>query len=141
MFIRKKWRRPSLWRGLLDWIIGWICLHPSLGDVVAVASQGRFLFFFVGNLAHKGYILSKKVICGPEFLKNDDIWSDFIKLDLRELRLRMFFMLHQSEHYTNRSGTCHVWKTQQMKVLRHRTTLWISILVGRPASSNDQDAG
>ena len=80
-------------------IIGWFCLHPSLGDVVAVASQGRFVFFvtlrccrrclagaffFVlfRNLTQKGHNWSKKVISGPDVLKNDDSWSDFITLDL-----------------------------------------------------------
>ena len=28
-------------------IIGWFFFIPSLGDVVAVASQGRFFFFFL----------------------------------------------------------------------------------------------
>ena len=79
-------------------IMGWVFLHPSLGDVVAVASQGCFSFltpqpgrccrrclagaFFFRILAPKGHNCSKKVISGPEFLKNDDIWLDFIKLDL-----------------------------------------------------------
>ena len=77
-------------------------LHPSLGDVVAVASQGRFCFcytpawemlsqmprrgvFFLPFLPQsgpKGHIWLKKVISGPDFLKNQYIWSDFIKLDL-----------------------------------------------------------
>ena len=87
----------------MDIIIGWFFFHPTMGSVVAVASQGRFSFFlllpslgdvvavasqgrffccFVRNLAPKGHIWSKKVISGPEFLKNHDIWSDLIILDL-----------------------------------------------------------
>ena len=58
-----------------------VFFSPNMGSVVAVASQGRFFLLF-RILAHKGHIWSKKVISGPDFLKNDDIWSDFIKLDL-----------------------------------------------------------
>ena len=83
-----------VWIGLLDY---WIChpiwallwciprgtlflfLFPNLGSVVADASQGRFVFFVFCNLAQKGNIWSKKVICGSDFWKNDYIWSDVIK--------------------------------------------------------------
>ena len=44
------------------------------------SSQGRF--FFLRHIPQNGHKWSKKVISGPDFLKNDDIWSDFIKLDL-----------------------------------------------------------
>ena len=95
--------------GLLDWIIGWVwiigldwiigfflqlwallsplprmgvfflLLLPSLGSVVAVASQG---LFFVYVTFSKKVIFGQKKKSGPGFLKNDDIWSDSIKLDL-----------------------------------------------------------
>ena len=69
--------------------LGYWIFHPSLGDVVAVASQGRFFVFLHPSLgdvvadASQGRFSfwSKKVISGPDFLKNGDIWSDFIKLD------------------------------------------------------------
>ena len=51
---------------------------PSLGDVVADASQGHFFVLFFRYLAPKSNIWSTKVISVPDFLKNEDIWSDFI---------------------------------------------------------------
>ena len=58
------------------------CLHPSLGDVVADASQGRFFVFVLRILTQKGHFWLNKVISGPDFLKNCDIWSDLVILDL-----------------------------------------------------------
>ena len=66
--------------GLLDWIIGCFCFLPNSDVAVYYSSQGRFLFF-LRHILPKCYIWSKKVISGPDFLKNDDIWSNFIKLD------------------------------------------------------------
>ncbi len=53
----------------MDGIIGWFFSISSLGDVVADASQGRFLFFVLRHLAQKGHIWSTKVISGPDLLK------------------------------------------------------------------------
>ncbi len=68
--------------GLLDWIIGWFFFTQTLmcPGPQGHSSQGRF-FFVLRHIPQNGHKLSKKVISGPEFLKNDDIWSDFIKLD------------------------------------------------------------
>ena len=41
-----------------------------------------FLFFRLCILAQQSHIWYTKVISGTDFLKNPDIWSDFIKLDL-----------------------------------------------------------
>ena len=64
--------------GLLDRIIGYdywmVFLHPTMGDVVADASQGRFFLFFLRHFLKKGHIWSKKLISGPDFLKNVDIY-------------------------------------------------------------------
>ena len=83
--------------GLLDSIIGWV-FSPKYGvccgaflagaffflfspcSVVQRSSQGRFSFLFLRHFLRNGHIWSKKVISGPDFLKNDDIWSDLIKL-------------------------------------------------------------
>ena len=48
---------------------------------VYYSSQGRFFFFFLRHIPQNGHKWSKNVISGPDFLKNDDIWSDFIILD------------------------------------------------------------
>ena len=47
-------------------------LHPSLGDVVADASQGRFFLFFTSSGTKMSYLV-KKVISGPDSLKKHDI--------------------------------------------------------------------
>ena len=63
---------------LFLWIIGLLDLFlPNMGSVVAVASQGRF-FLLLRHFLQKGHIWSTKVISGPFFSKNDDIWSDVI---------------------------------------------------------------
>ena len=71
-----------------------VFFHPNSGVAVVHSSQGRFppfsflfVFFFVfqfflRHILQNGHNWSTKVISGPEFLKNDDIWSDFIILDL-----------------------------------------------------------
>ena len=67
--------------GLLDWIVGWFFLPNSEGTrgPQGHSSQGRF-FLFLSHIVQKGHIWSKKVISGPDFLKNDDIWSDLVIL-------------------------------------------------------------
>ena len=67
---------------LLDWIIGWFFFTQTLTwpGPQGHSSQGRF-FFCLRHIVPNGHIWSKKVISGPDFLKNDDIWSYFIKLD------------------------------------------------------------
>ena len=69
--------------GLLDWIIGWFSFTQTLmcPGPQGHSSQGR-LFCFLRQNRQNGHKLSKRVISGPGFLKNDDIWSDFIILDL-----------------------------------------------------------
>ena len=69
------------WIGLLDWIIGWFFFTQTLTWPAVHSSQGRFVVLFFRILVQKGHIWSKKVISGPDFLKSDDIWSNFIKLD------------------------------------------------------------
>ena len=57
---------------------------PNSDVAVYYSSQGRFFFFVYVSLRHilkNGHKWSKNVISGPDFLKNDDIWSNFIKLD------------------------------------------------------------
>ena len=61
---------------LLDMIIGWFFFSPNSDVPVVHSSQGRFflLFCYVN-----GHIWSKRVIPGPDFLKNDDTWSDLVR--------------------------------------------------------------
>ena len=60
-----------------------VFFHPN--SDVARGPQGHsshfFFFLFSRHIPQNCHIWSKKVISGPDFLKNDDIWSDFIKLD------------------------------------------------------------
>ena len=82
--------------GLLDGvfspILTWLCTIPGRGvfsfflvtnsDVaVYYSSQGRF-FLLLRHILKNGHNWSNELISGPDFLKNDDILSDFIKLDL-----------------------------------------------------------
>ena len=66
--------------GLLDMIFGWFLFSPN-SDVArgpqGHSSQGRFCFL-LRHILQNGHKWSKKVIYGPDFLKNDDIWSDLI---------------------------------------------------------------
>ena len=54
---------------------------PNSDVAVVHSSQGRVLFFFTSYSQNWSYLVNK-MISGPDFLKNDNIWSDFIKLDL-----------------------------------------------------------
>ena len=47
----------------------------------SIPRRGVFVSPFLRILAQKGHIWSTKMISGPDFLKNDDILSNFIKLD------------------------------------------------------------
>ena len=60
--------------GLLDWIIGWF-FFPNSDVAVYYSSQGRF-FCFTHSGPKRSYLVNK-LISGPDFLKNDNIWSDF----------------------------------------------------------------
>ena len=66
--------------GLLDWIIGWFFFTQTLTwpGPQGHSSQGRFVCLFLRHILKNGHKLSNKVISGPDFLKNDDIWSDLI---------------------------------------------------------------
>ena len=73
------------WIGL-DRIIGWdywmVFFHPNSDGTRGPqghSSQGRFCLRHIPQNGHKW---SKNVISGADFLKNDDIWSNLIKLDL-----------------------------------------------------------
>ena len=84
--------------GLLDWIIGsffltnsGVCCRPFLAGaffafrhalLCSVPRRGVFLFLFLRHFLPNGHIWSTKMISGPDFLKNDHIWLDFIILDL-----------------------------------------------------------
>ena len=57
--------------GLLD-----LFFFPNTGSVVVRSSQGRFFVLFDVSWLQKCHIWSKNMIYGPDFLKNDDIWSD-----------------------------------------------------------------
>ena len=63
--------------GLLDWIIGWFFFFPTLTWLWCIPRRGVFLFF-LRHILQKGNKWSTNVIYGPDFLKNDDIWSDLI---------------------------------------------------------------
>ncbi len=57
-------------------------LFPKLGRVPArrgIPRRGVFFFFFFLLFFQKGDKWSKNVISGPDFLKNEDIWSDFVR--------------------------------------------------------------
>ena len=51
-----------------------VCCRPFLA--------GAFFSFFLRHILNKCHIWSKKDMPGPDFLKNDDIWSDSVILDL-----------------------------------------------------------
>ena len=63
--------------GLLDWIIGWFLFHPN-SDVARGAFLARVFFVLLRHILKKCHKLSKQVISGQDFLKNDDILSDLI---------------------------------------------------------------
>ena len=68
--------------GLSDWIIGWFFFFQTLmGPAARRGIPRRGVFFCFTSYSPKGHKLSKKVISGPDSLKNDDILSNFIKLD------------------------------------------------------------
>ena len=71
--------------GLLDIIFGWFFFFPTLMGPAArrgIPRRGVFLFVgFLRQIPQNGHKCPKKMISGPDFLKNDDIWSNFIKLD------------------------------------------------------------
>ena len=54
--------------------------HQTLTWLCTIPRRGVF-FFFLRHIVQNGHIWSTNVISGPEFLKNDDFWSNFIKLD------------------------------------------------------------
>ena len=72
----------------MDRIIGYdywmVCFHPN-SDVSRPAGAflaGAFLFLlFLRHIFKNGHKWSTKVISGPDFLKNDDIWSDLVRFD------------------------------------------------------------
>ena len=71
------WRVLDYW--ILDRIIGldyWmVFFHPN-SDVSRPAGAFLAVFFFcLRHILKNGYKLSKNVISGADFLKNDDIWS------------------------------------------------------------------
>ena len=71
--------------GLLDMIIGWFFFTQTLTWLCTIPRRGVFFLLFLRHILTNGHKLSNKVISGPDFLKNDDIWSDFIKLDLLDI--------------------------------------------------------
>ena len=73
--------------GLLDWIIGWFFFTQTLTwpGPQGHSSQGRFFLLF-RILSQNGHKLSNKMISGPDFLKNDDIWLDFSILVCRRTK-------------------------------------------------------
>ena len=66
--------------GLLDWIIGWFSFLPNSDVAVYYSSQGRFFCFYAifSKIVIDGHKWSTKLISAPDFLKNEDIWSDLI---------------------------------------------------------------
>ena len=64
--------------GLLDWIIGWFFFTQTLTCPGPQGHSSQGLFFLFTSYSQKLSYLVKKVISGPDFLKNDDIWSDLI---------------------------------------------------------------
>ena len=77
------------WIGL-DRIIGWDYWILYLDDFSSQTLMGpaarrgipRRGVFFCYVIFSKMVINDENVISGPDFLKNDDIWSNFIKLGL-----------------------------------------------------------
>ena len=60
-----------------------VFFHPN-SDVSRPAGTflaRAFFLFCLRHIVQNGHKWSTNVISGPDFLKNDDIWSDFIKLD------------------------------------------------------------
>ena len=70
------------WMGSLDIISGWFFFTQTLMGPAARRGIPRRGAFLLRHILQDGHIWSRKVISGPDFLKNDDIWSNFIKLDL-----------------------------------------------------------
>ena len=74
--------------GLLDWIIGWFFFTSTLTWPAArrgIPRRGVFFCFLFTSYCQKWSYMVKKVISGPEFLKNeifDQISSYWIHLDL-----------------------------------------------------------
>ena len=63
-----------------------VFVPPNLASVVDHSSQGRFSFFpFLRHIVQNGHNWSTKAISGPDFLKNDDIWSDLVRFEICEL--------------------------------------------------------
>ena len=62
---------------LLDMIIGWFFSQTLTWP----GPQGRFFFFCYVILSKMVINGQKKSFLDQDFLKNDDIWSNFIKLD------------------------------------------------------------
>ena len=69
-------------------IIGWFFFIPSLGDVVAVASQGRFLFFYTSAWAMLSQMPRRGVFFvvftslspkGSYLVKQVDFWTRFFE--------------------------------------------------------------
>ena len=54
---------------------------PSYNGVCCGAFLAGAFFLFLRHIVQNCHKLSKNVISGLDFLKNDDIWSNFIKLD------------------------------------------------------------
>ena len=78
------WGHPygwDCWMGLLDWIIGWFFFSQTLMGPAArrgIPRRGVFFLLFLRHIVQNGHKWSKNVISGPDFLKNDDSWSDLI---------------------------------------------------------------
>ena len=52
--------------------------HQLWSLLSTIPRRGVFFFFCLRHILKNAHIWSTKVISGPDFLKNDDIWSDFI---------------------------------------------------------------
>ena len=65
--------------GLLD---GFFYPNSDVARPAGAFLAGAFFFCCLRHIVQNCHKWSKKVIYGPDFLKNDDICSDFIKLDL-----------------------------------------------------------
>ena len=68
--------------GIIGLDYGMVFFHPNshVARPAGAFLAGAFFFFFLRHIVQNGHKSSNKIISGPDFLKNDDIWSDFIKL-------------------------------------------------------------